>query len=152
MSKSVIYSAFYFWPHIYTCILCFSESSSVTYEIPQPNTDDEDEETPRAEGATASLNTPMSDGKEMRFLLVHGGMDTEGEIFDDALVLLTEQPNWYRIMIFFQFHWTFIHISTYRNNISCQILWYIILQHKWTNLIVDTVTKYIFCVRWFNLE
>lgn len=70
-----------------------SESSSVTYEIPQPNTDDEDEETPRAEGATASLNTPMSDGKEMRFLLVHGGMDTEGEIFDDALVLLTEEPN-----------------------------------------------------------
>lgn len=80
--------------HIYIHVfLCFSESSSVTYEIPQPNTDDEDEETPRAEGATASLNTPMSDGKEMRFLLVHGGMDTEGEIFDDALVLLTEQPN-----------------------------------------------------------
>lgn len=61
----------------------------MTYEIPQPNTDDEDEETPRAEGATA-LISPPSDGKEMNFLLVHGGMDTEGEIFDDALVLLTE--------------------------------------------------------------
>ena len=61
----------------------------MTYEIPQPNTDDEDEETPRAEGANA-LISPPSDGKEMNFLLVHGGMDTEGEIFDDALVLLTE--------------------------------------------------------------
>ena len=61
----------------------------MTYDIPQPNTDDEDEETPRAEGATASLISPPPDGKEMNFLLVHGGMDTEGEIFDDAFVLLS---------------------------------------------------------------
>lgn len=32
----------------------------------------------------------MFDGKEMRFFLVYGGMDIEGEIFDDVFVLLIE--------------------------------------------------------------
>ncbi|KAK3088282.1 hypothetical protein FSP39_017081 [Pinctada imbricata] len=66
-----------------------SESSSVTYEIPQPETDEDEEETPRAEGATAAASAP-SVGKKMTFALVHGGMDTEGEIFDDSLVYLLE--------------------------------------------------------------
>ena len=68
----------------------FSESSSVTYEIPQPETDDDDEETPRADGAMAASSAP-SVGKKTTFCLVHGGMDTEGEIFDDALVYLLDR-------------------------------------------------------------
>lgn len=53
---------------------------------------DSDEETPRPDGVAegASCMSDRSESKTMTFVLVNGGMDTEGEIFDDSLVYLVE--------------------------------------------------------------
>lgn len=51
----------------------------------------DEEETPRAEGATSSVFNDFIKSKHtMKMVLIHGGMDTEGEIFDDTLVYLVE--------------------------------------------------------------
>lgn len=51
----------------------------------------DEEETPRAEGATSSLFSDSSKPRcTMKMVLIHGGMDTEGEIFDDTLVYMVE--------------------------------------------------------------
>ncbi|XP_069120568.1 rab9 effector protein with kelch motifs-like [Argopecten irradians] len=49
--------------------------------------EEEEEETPRPEGATgtSSVNSPPNT-MTLKFCLIHGGMDTEGEIFDDSLL------------------------------------------------------------------
>lgn len=53
---------------------------------PPEQLSDDEEETPRPDGATGTSDTPPARTMTMKFCLVHGGMDTQGEIFDDALI------------------------------------------------------------------
>jgi hypothetical protein len=76
------------------CYFYLPESSSTGNDIQTleegENLSDE-EETPRAEGATYSLFSDSSKPRcTMKMVLIHGGMDTEGEIFDDTLVYMVE--------------------------------------------------------------
>lgn len=70
------------------------ESSSTGNDIQTLEEGDnlsDEEETPRAEGASSSVFQEFIKPKHtMKMVLIHGGMDTEGEIFDDTLVYLVE--------------------------------------------------------------
>lgn len=43
--------------------------------------------TPDEGGATADVTPPTDQEKMFSLCLLHGGMDTEGEVFDDVLVI-----------------------------------------------------------------
>ena len=49
-----------------------------------------DDVTPRAEGDNWGPGADKQETDTVPALLLHGGMDTEGEIFDDTLIFLLE--------------------------------------------------------------
>ena len=73
-----------------------SESSSVE-DFPSEGLLDQNQSAAvNASGSDNSVSVDQSDGsldqqRTLKICFIHGGMDTQGEIFDDTLVLLLEQ-------------------------------------------------------------